>query len=481
MSASHSSPVLIERARLREGRLVDVVLKDGVIAEIGQAASRSSAADLLPESTQRIDAQGGLLLPGLVDHHIHLFATARALQSVALDDSSRWSEDDLIAALTTALQQGQPLRGVNLSAERFPQIDASWLDQLSNKVAIRLQDRTGQLWIYNSTALAEIKALDQEWPVGTEMDQQGRPNGRFWHLGGWLSEQRQNTFPDLSVLSNLLASWGITAVTDAGVHNDQTVWWALRQAQRLGQLKQRLRVMGCHQLHRVAVDEPEWCALGPVKIYLRESALPDGNTLVGQIADAHATGRAVAFHCVTRVELWVAIDALRQVGVIDGDRIEHASLVDDDALSELTTLGIRVVTQPQFLWQRGDRYCEQLQVEDLDILYRGQSWLKRGIPVSWGSDAPYGDSNPWLAMQAALDRTTSTGAIITTSERLRGEQLWQLLGSDTAAPGAPMQSLAVGCAADLCLLKQSIDQIQERPMTAEVLATFVAGTQIYAG
>ena len=480
MSASHPSPVLIERAALREGCLVDVVLKDGVIASVHPAGSQNSAAGLLPESAHRIDARGGLLLPGLVDHHIHLFATARALQSVTLDDSSHWSEDELIAALRTALQRGQPLRGVNLCAERFPHIDASWLDHLSNKLAIRLQDRTGQLWIYNSVALAEIEKLDQNRPRGVEVDDQGRPNGRFWHLSGWLSERRQSTFPDLSALSRLLASWGITAVTDAGVHNDEAVWRALRQAQKRGQLQQRLRVMGGHELHRVVVDEPEWCALGPVKIYLRESSLPDGNVLLEQIVQAHGTSRAVAFHCVTRVELWVAIDALRQAGVIDGDRIEHASLVDDDALNELATLGIRVVTQPQFLKQRGDRYREQLSPDDLDILYRGQSWLKRGIPLSWGSDGPYGDSNPWLAMQAAIDRTTSTGAIITASERLRGEQLWQLLGSDTAAPGVPMQSLAVGCAADLCLLKQSIDQIEQRPITAEVRATFVAGRQIYA-
>src|SRR3546814_4228977 len=54
----------------------DVCSSDlGHIAEIGRLVRE-------PEESS-IDARGGALLPGLHDHHIHLFALAAALESIA--------------------------------------------------------------------------------------------------------------------------------------------------------------------------------------------------------------------------------------------------------------------------------------------------------------------------------------------------------------------------------------------------------------
>src|SRR3546814_12404699 len=59
----------------RTSDIADVRLSQGHIAEIGRLVRE-------PEESS-IDARGGALLPGLHDHHIHLFALAAALASIA--------------------------------------------------------------------------------------------------------------------------------------------------------------------------------------------------------------------------------------------------------------------------------------------------------------------------------------------------------------------------------------------------------------
>jgi predicted amidohydrolase YtcJ len=54
---------------------LDVRLKDGRIAAIGER---------LPGGGETLDGAGGALIPGLADHHIHLFALAAQASSVAL-------------------------------------------------------------------------------------------------------------------------------------------------------------------------------------------------------------------------------------------------------------------------------------------------------------------------------------------------------------------------------------------------------------
>ena len=65
LSAPAESPLVIKNVRLYgEGEPTDVVVKDGIIATIGATAEA--------EDAQVIDGQGNVLLPGLVDMHVHL-------------------------------------------------------------------------------------------------------------------------------------------------------------------------------------------------------------------------------------------------------------------------------------------------------------------------------------------------------------------------------------------------------------------------
>ena len=59
---------------------------------------------------------------------------------------------------------------------------------------------------------------------------------------------------------------------------------------------------------------------------------------------------------MTDSQLVVTIAALREAGGHPGDRIEHAAVVPDDCIADLAELGVTVVTQPNFVAERGDEY-----------------------------------------------------------------------------------------------------------------------------
>jgi dihydroorotase len=60
-----ASAVLIRGARLATGEVTDLLLRDGIVAEMGSGLARVSGGEV-------VDADGLLALPGLVDLHTHL-------------------------------------------------------------------------------------------------------------------------------------------------------------------------------------------------------------------------------------------------------------------------------------------------------------------------------------------------------------------------------------------------------------------------
>ena len=80
-----------------------------------------------------------------------------------------------------------------------------------------------------------------------------------------------------------------------------------------------------------------------------------------------------------------------------------------------------MVTQPGFLWQRGERYLQTLSGHEIDHLYRHASIAAAGINVVVSSDAPYGPLNPWQVIHAATERRTREGKIIGADEGIAAE------------------------------------------------------------
>jgi len=136
---------------------------------------------------------------------------------------------------------------------------------------------------------------------------------------------------------------------------------------------------------------------------------------------------------------------------------------------------LRVVTQPQFIHERGDAYLRDVDAAEHAHLYRLRSFLDNGVPLAAGSDAPYGDPDPWKAMASAVARRTRDGASIGPAESLTPEQALGLFMAPLNDPGAAPREVRVGTRADLCLLDRSWAEAREALQDVVPQMTWIRG------
>jgi predicted amidohydrolase YtcJ len=138
-----------------------------------------------------------------------------------------------------------------------------------------------------------------------------------------------------------------------------------------------------------------------------------------------------------------------------------------------------VVTQPNFVRERGDAYAAHVEAADRPWLYRCRGFLEASVPLGAGTDAPFGDPDPWLAMQAAVDRCTESGLPLGPDERLVPERALALFTSPAESPGDAPRKIVVGSQADLCLLDRPWSQARERLASDCVAATIRGGSVVW--
>jgi len=453
-------------------RLVDVRCVEGRIAEVGPSLRRSARDMVLAGS-------GAALLPGLHDHHMHLMALAALRNSVQCGPPDVSDHAQLDRALRADQADGW-LRGVGYHESVAGDLDRRQLDRIRSDRPLKIQHRSGKLWMVNSLA-ADLLSLDLNAGLpGIELDATGRPSGRLFRLDGWMREQLGQagpvSMPSLAGVSRLLASFGVTGVTDATPDNDCFAMARFASAAASGELLQSVRVMGNQALPESGCAQVQRAER---KVMLDENALPQWDELLAIFADAHRAGRAVAVHCVTPAELVLALSVLRAAGSHPCDRIEHASLVPDDVLPLLREVGVRVVTQPGFIHERGDQYLHGVAPAEHGELYRCNTLLAHGIRLAGSTDAPYGNPDPWAAMRAAVDRRSRAGIALGQAEQLSPEQALALFTSAADDPGGASRTIAVGEVADMCLLNCTWHEARLRLCSANVRATLREGRLIY--
>lgn len=437
--------LIIRNARDAEGARLEVGVSDGQIAAIGLDIHGSG-----PE----YDARGQTAGMGLHDHHLHLMATAARMDSVDLTGTA--NADAAIARLRAdARAPGSWVRAIGYDERIAGLPERAILDTWMPGHPLRIQDRTGAYWLLNSAAIAKLGA--PPYPGSVELDSDGQPSGRIWRGDAWLRERIGGAPPSLAALGAKFAEWGVTGATDAGASNGPA------EARLLtGAMLQRLVLMGTAEL-----PAGEGYTLGPVKLLLDENDLPPIETLAEHIKAARALHRTVAAHCVTLGELVFFLQALAEAGGSrHGDRIEHGGVIPESLIGDIAAAGLTVVTQPNFIHDRGDRYLAQMDAQELADLYRLGSLLIGGVRVLGGSDAPYGDANPWIAIRAATNRRTREGHVIGADEAI---------GRRSALALYQPAPLAAGSPADLILYEWP----EEARALATVGLTLIGGTIVW--
>jgi predicted amidohydrolase YtcJ len=457
---------LLLRAAELDGARVDVRVTGDTVTEI--------AAGLTPvRGDTVVDAGGGALLPGLCDHHLHLHALAAYARSTRCGPPDVVDRAGLAAALADAESDGYGwVRGVGYVDTVAGELDAAAVDRLHRVRPVRVQHRSGALWMLNGPAVTALDLAGGHHP-GIERDAHGTPTGRLWRADDWLRARLPPARPpDLARVGAELARLGVTSVTDATPDLDTTAIAAVTDAMAAGLVPQRVQLLGAPIGWRPEGRGP---AAGPYKIVLADSGLPGLDALTARITEAHAHGRAVAVHCVTREALVLLLAAFADTGVLPGDRVEHAALVPAELIPVLAELGPRVVTQPGFLADRGDDFLRDVPPEDHGDLYRCRSLAEAGVPVALSSDAPYGPLDPWRVIAAAVYRRTPGGRTAGRAERITAEQALAGYLSAPGDPGGPPRSVRVGAVADLVLLRVPKAVALSNPTAADVRATIIAG------
>jgi predicted amidohydrolase YtcJ len=465
--------ILVRGAEVHGRAHVDVRIAGGVVTEIGDRLPTSAGQEVL-------DARGGALLPGLCDHHLHLHAMAAASASVQCGPPAITTPPELAAALAGG-PRGEDgwVRGIGYSQDVAGLLDAAGLDRLHRDRPVRIQHRSGALWIVNTAGARALGLAGAEHP-GIERDSQGQPTGRLWRADGWLRTRLPRAhLPDLRSTGARLARLGITHVTDATPDLDGAAIGAVRAAMAAGALPQHVQLLGVPP-GWAAPAGPHPPAAGPFKIIIDDAALPAIDTLTERIRAVHGHGRAVAVHCVTREALVLLLAVLDEAGAGPGDRIEHAALVPAGLISRLRDLGLTVVTQPGFLAWRGDDYRRDVPAAEHADLYRARSLLDAGVGCAVSSDGPYGPADPWAVISAAVHRCTPSGHVVGPAERLTPAQALAGYVSPPDSPGAAPRRVAAGSPADLVLLRAPLAEVLAAPSADLVAATLIDGAVVPA-
>lgn len=427
--------MLIRQAHLLDGRIADI--RTGpVITEV--------APGITPQPGEQVlDAAGGAVIPGLHDHHLHVHSAAAAADSVRVGTGEVHGRDDLARVLGAA-EVGSDgwIRAVGYHEAVAGPLDRAVLDELAPSVPVRIQHRSGVLWTLNSAGLAAVGLS-------------GHPDGRLRSADRSWSDALQRRDTVLDDLSRRLSALGVTGITDATPDLDIIDIVKLEETHRHGGLRQAV--------HHLA----------PGKRILHDDSL-DLAELTAFIERRHRDDAPVALHCVTAAQLVISIAALRAAGSHPGDRIEHAAVVPDDCLADLVELAVTVVTQPNFVAERGDQYLTDVPAERQHELWRVRSLLQAGIPVALSTDAPFGEADPWAAMRAAVNRRTPAGTVLGAAERIDARTALELFLGTAGAPTVA-RTVDPGEPGDLCVLDVAPQQMLAELDARSVVATVIGG------
>jgi predicted amidohydrolase YtcJ len=430
--------MLIQRAAMLDGSVVD--LRVGTrIDEVADGLAPQPGEDVF-------DAAGGTVLPGLHDHHVHLHSAAAGQTSVRVGPPQVHDRATLAGVLAGAgVGEDGWIRAVGYHDSVAGPLDRATLDAMVPTVPLRVQHRSGVLWMLNSAGLARVGLA-------------GHPDGRLRSTDSW-SNALSRADTSLADLSARLSRYGVTGITDAtpDLGIDDIV--RLAELHRHGDLRQHVH------------------CLAPGKRILHDDDL-DLEGLVEWIADRHRCGGPVAIHCVTAAQLLVTIAALRQAGTHPRDRVEHAAVAPSDCLTDLADLAVTVVTQPNFVVERGDQYLDDVPAAEHDQLWRVASLLRADVGVALSTDMPFGQPDPWAAMRAAVHRTTPHGTVLGADERVSAQAALTMFFGYADRPTQP-RAVEPGEPADLCLLSVPPETALAELHDEMVAATVISGEIAY--
>ncbi len=206
-----------------------LAVEDGRIVAVGR---REDVVPLAGAGTERIDLEGGALLPGFHDAHVHVWKVGQLLGSI-LDLRATSSLDELKDALRRRdreLEEGTWLVGRGYNEARMKegrQPTRANLDQAVPDRPVALTRTCGHMMVVNSRAIA-LARVDRNTPVpdggAVVRDESGEPTGLFQEtamglLKAVMPEPTPREYADMVLAANeAQLAKGITGASEAGAY-----------------------------------------------------------------------------------------------------------------------------------------------------------------------------------------------------------------------------------------------------------------------
>ena len=443
-----------------------MALRGNTIVTVGTDQDVSA---LIGPKTRTIDLHGKLVLPGIIDAHIHPAESAQDLGKCNLEDQTLTPAQ--IRSKVAECLQKEPAEHslwfevvqVNSSNLTLTRQD---LDSMLSKRPMLLEDTSGHTIWANSAALAAARiGAPTKNPAGgrIERDAAGNPTGTLRDVAAQIvSAAKPSPGLDFEVAQlakafEAMRATGITSVQDADTdEHDMSLYKRLYDQHRLNM---RVRAtFGLKHTDRPAEKligeaiefrahwsiDPDFLRADAVKIfadgvieypsqtaallkpYLDAQGRPTQNRGPTYYSQAHlndvvsaadAAGFTVHIHAIGDRAVRSALDAFaesrRRNGVLDTrDQIAHLELINPQDFPRFRELG--VIANFQLLWAERDPYITAgtlpyLGPERSKYLYPARSLMDAGALIAGGSDWDVSSFNAFEAMEHGITRCEARG------------------------------------------------------------------------
>ncbi len=437
-----------------------IAVKNGTILTV---ATHRGFEDLKHSKTKVIDCRHKTVLPGFIDTHIHFHGLSERLVTLNLSPQhhvrSISDMKDKIIQFSKALPSGTWIRGGGynefyLAEGRHP---TRWdLDMASSTHPIKLTHRSGRAHVLNSLALkllhiSKETADPKEGLIDRDI-QTGEPTGLLYGMGETLAALIPPMDDDqmergVQMASQELCSLGITSIRDASPRNNSTRWEMFQRWKERGLLKPRvcvtLGIQGYQEYEThpftTRINENQLTLKG-VKIILHETTgqlSPSQEELNEMLLDVHQSGLQAVLHAIEERTIEAACTAVafalqKSPNPDHRHRIEHCSVCPPSLAKRIASLGIMVVTQPNFIFYNGDRYLKTVPKLNLKHLYPLSTFLKNGLTVAGSSDCPVAPANPVIGIYSAISRKTEAGEVVLPEEKISPWEALKMYTKDAA-------------------------------------------------
>jgi predicted amidohydrolase YtcJ len=523
-------------ARVAEAQAL--AARNGAIVAVG---SNADIARFVGPSTQVIELNGQLAIPGFIEGHAHFTGIGEGKLNLDLMNTKSW--DEIVHMVAQAVEKAKPGEWIygrgwhqekwtstpQPNVEGFPLHDA--LDKVSPNNPVLLTHASGHASFANAKAM-ELSKLTRTTPdpEGGEVlkDKSGNPTGLLRETASRLirrgagqppltaeeSATRANRVLELA--DQEVIAKGITSLQDAGSSFDTVdrikrmidagrmhvrLWVMLRESDPKQLAATRVIGYGNNQLTVRAIKITADGALGSRGAWLLEpySDKPDSvglaTTPVEQMRRVSQTavelGYQMCIHAIgdraNREVLNVYEETFKKNGR-DGKelrwRIEHAQHINGADIPRFGGLGVIASMQGVHCTSDAPWVEPRLGARRAEEgAYVWQKLMKSGAVVTNGTDAPVEDVNPIASYYATVTRKASDGKVFYGDQkmsRIEALRSYTLNNAFAAFEDDLKGSLSLGKLADITVLTRDITTVpDDEILQAKVAYTIIGGKVVY--